>query len=175
VTRRSGDRIWTGWAHNNLATALTEQDKEAERYHLQQARAIFRELGAPQLVPVTNLGLAFLRRGRYSAADAAFTEALNECEIIHDRRVASVVILGFAFSAAAQHEWERAACLFGFTDTEYEDCGASWGEEPELNRGRSLADVQRQLGDEFDRHYYSGRAGDRSDLIDFALRQRAIP
>jgi len=175
VTRRSGDRINTGWAHNNLANPLlAEKDSEAERYHLEQARAIFRELGAPQLVPVTNLGLGYLRQGNCRAADATFTEALHESEIIHDRRVASYVILGFAFSAAARREWERAACLFGFADTEFEDCGMSWGEEPELNRGRSLADVQRQLGDEFDRHYYSGRIGDRSDLIDFALRRRPI-
>jgi tetratricopeptide (TPR) repeat protein len=175
VTRRSGDRINTGWSHNNLGDSLlADDDLEAARHHLERARAILQEVGAPSPLPVLNLGWVHLRQGDPDAADAAFTEALHGLEALQLRHDASAAILGLACSAAAQCHWQRAARLLGFADTELQDCGASWPAVERAHREEALPDVERQLGAEFDRHYDSGRAGDRSDLIDYALGQRHI-
>jgi predicted ATPase/DNA-binding SARP family transcriptional activator len=175
VTRRSGDRVTSAWSHNNLGdVALVEDDLEAAQHHLEQARTIFRELGAPSPMPVCNLGWVHLRRGHLAAADAAFTEALHEFELHQLRRDASFAILGLACCAATQRDWERAACLLGFADGELQDCGASWSDPERAYRQQSFSDVERQPGSSFDRSYDSGRTSDRADLIDFALRQRDI-
>ena len=176
VTRRSGDRVYTGWAHNNLGDSfLTEDDLEAARQHLEQARMILGEVGAPTLLPVVNLGWVHLRQGDLDGADGAFIEALRGFELLRLRRDASVVILGLACTAAAQRDWERAARLLGFADGELQHCGASWSDPERTYREQSLTNMERQLNAEFDRHYDSGRAGDRGDLIDYALSQRQIP
>jgi predicted ATPase/DNA-binding SARP family transcriptional activator len=170
VTRRSGDRITSAWSHNDLGNlALVVDDLEAARHHLQQARAILREVGHPSPVPVGNLGWVHLRQGNLDLANAAFVEALLGFELLHDRRDSSYVILALACSAAAEREWERAACLFGFADGELEDCGGSWYEPERTYREQSLAEVEGQLGAGFEACYDSGRVGERGDLIDLAL------
>jgi predicted ATPase/DNA-binding SARP family transcriptional activator len=175
VTRRSGDRIWTGWSHNNLGDALLiEGDLEAARQHLEQARAILDEVGYPSPQPVANLGWVHLRTGNLDAANAAFTEALHDSELVHLRLVASVAILGLACTAAAQRNWEQAACLLGFADGELQGYSESWPALERTYREQSLTDMERQLGSEFDRCYDSGRTGDRGDLIDYVLSQQRV-
>jgi predicted ATPase/DNA-binding SARP family transcriptional activator len=176
VTHRSGDRINTGWSHNNLGDSfLVEDDPEAARHHLEQARAILQEVGAPSLLPLVNLGWVHLRQGDLDAADGAFTEALHGLEVLRLRHDASIVILGLACAAAARPDWGKAARLLGFADAELQNCGASWSNPERTYREQAIPDVERQLGAEFDRYYDSGRTGDRSDLIDYALGQRHIP
>jgi predicted ATPase/DNA-binding SARP family transcriptional activator/Tfp pilus assembly protein PilF len=176
VTRRSGDRINTGWSHNNLGDSLlADDDLEAARQHFEKARVILREVGAPSLLPVVNLGWVHLRQGDLKAADDAFTEALHGLELLHFRRDTSVVLLGLACTAAAQRDWERAARLLGFADAELQNCGASWADPERTYREQSFTEVERQLGAGFDTHYDSGRAGDRGDLIDYALSQEQVP
>jgi predicted ATPase/DNA-binding SARP family transcriptional activator len=176
VTRRSGDRVNTAWSHNNLGNwALTEDDLGTAQHHLEQARAILRELSAPSPMPVCNLGWVNLRQGHIDAANPAFTEALRLSEMQQLRRDGSYAILALACSAAAQREWERAACLLGFADQELQTCGASWPEPERTYRQQSLSDIERQLRGEFERCYDAGHTGDRSDLIDFALAQRTPP
>ena len=176
VTSRSGDLIWTAWSHNNLGDALlVENDLEAAKQHLQQARTILREVGHPSPQPVANLGWVHLRQGNLDKANAAFTEALRDSERLHHRLVASVAILGLACNAIARHDWERAARLLGFADGELQDYAGSWPALERSYREQSLTDLERQLGTEFERYYDSGRAGDRSELIDYALDQRHIP
>lgn len=175
VTRRSGDRAYTAWSHSNLGDlALTEDDLDAAQHHLEQARAIFRELGVLVPMAVCNLGWLDLRRGRIGAANAAFTEALHLSELYQFRRDASYPVLGLACSAAAEAQWERAACLLGFADHELQACGESWEALERTYRQQTLSDVERQLRREFHRHYDSGRTGDRNDLIDIALAQEHL-
>jgi len=176
VTRRSGDRVNTAWSHNNLGNcALTEDDLGAAHQHLDQARAIFREIGVLSPMLVCNLGWVDLRRGQIDTANAAFTESLHQAELYHFRRDASYAILGLACSAAAERAWERAACLFGFADEELHGCGASWPEPERTYRQQSVSDIERQLGSEFERSYDSGHAGGRNELIDFALAEEHCP
>ncbi len=176
LTRRSGDRVNTAWSHNNLGNcALTEDDLEAAHQHLEQARAIFQELGILSPMLVCNLGWVDLRRGEIDAANGAFSESLHRAERYHFRRDASYAILGLACSAAAERAWERAACLLGFADQELQNCGASWPEPEGTYRQQTLSAIERQLGADFDRCYDAGRTGDRSDLIDFALAQEHLP
>jgi tetratricopeptide (TPR) repeat protein len=176
VTRRSGDRINTGWSHNNLGdTLLVQDDLQTAKHHLEQARTIFREVGQPNPQPAANLGWAHLRQGNLDAANAAFTEALHDSELLHLRLVAGVAILGFACIATAQHEYDRAARLFGFAERELEDYGGSWPTLEGTYREQSVTSVERHLGAEFEWHYDAGRTGDRSDLIECALGQGHIP
>ncbi len=173
VTRRSGDRVNTAWSHNNLGSwALADNDLEAAHHHFEQARAILHEVGAPGPMSVCNLGWVQLRRGHRAAAHAAFTEALHLSELHQLRRDASYAILGLACIAAAEHQWNRGACLLGFADSELQRCGASWPEPERTYRQRLLSEVERGLGGEFERSYDSGRTGSRRDLVEFALGQR---
>jgi hypothetical protein len=80
-----------------------------------------------------------------------------------------------ACTAAAQHDWEEAARLLGFADAQLQNYGASWSSPERTYREQAFPDVERQFGGEFERSYNSGRTGDRSDLIDYALGQRHIP
>ena len=172
VTRRSGDRLTGAIARCDLGyTLLIEEDLDAARRHLEQARDILREIGAPSSTPTTNLGWVQLRSGNPGAADAAFTETLRALERRQKRLFGSFSVLGLACSAAAQGEWVRAARLLGFADGQLQDCGAVWPEPERTYREQTLSDVQRQLGTDFDSRYDSGRTGDRSELIDLALGQ----
>jgi predicted ATPase/DNA-binding XRE family transcriptional regulator len=173
VTRRSGDRVNTGRAHSGLGVCdLAAEDLQAARQHFEQAQAILDEVGDPTSIQKINLGWVYLRSGDPSTANAAFTEVLHRLELLHFRHLASYATLGLACTAAAQHDWERAARLLGFADAELHDCGSGSWEEPERTyRRQALADTQNQLGTSFDHCYDSGRAGERSDLIDLALRR----
>jgi predicted ATPase len=176
VTRRSGDRVYTGWSHNNLGDAfLSADDLDAAQQHLEEAEAILlHEVGHPNPLPLLNLGWVHLCHESTESAKAAFTEGLHRCERAYLRRDATVAILGLACTAAAEGEWDRAACLLGFADGELQNCGGSWADPERTYRQQSLTGVEGQLGAEFDRHYDSGRTDDRGDLIDFALRQQHI-
>lgn len=174
VTRRTGDRLMTGLAHGDFGNALLgEDDLEEARPHFEQAQAIFRELGTPLNTPTLNLGWIHLRCGNLDAADAAFTETLRQFEQCHDRIFGSPPLLALACSAAGRRDWERAARLLGFADGQLQACGAAWVDPERTYREQLLADVQRQLGTDFERCYDSGRVGDRSDLIDLALGQHS--
>jgi predicted ATPase/transcriptional regulator with XRE-family HTH domain len=176
VTRRCGDRINTARAQNNLGEVLlTADDLNTARHHLEQAQAILRDVGDPTSFPLINLGWVHLRSGNPAAADTAFAEALHALELHHGRHAASYATLGLACTAAAQREWERAACLLEFADHELQDCGASWSEPERTYREQAVTNLERQLGAESDRHYNYGRNRDRSDLIDLALRRAHNP
>jgi non-specific serine/threonine protein kinase len=176
VTRRSGDRLTGALAHCDLGfTLLIQEDLEAARRHLERAREILREIGAPSGAPTTNLGWVRLRCGDLGAADAAFTEALRAAERRQKRLFGSFPVLGLACSAAAMGEWVLAARLLGFADGQLQDCGAVWPEPERTYREQMLSGAQRQLGTDFERRYDSGRAGDRSELIDLALGQQRTP
>jgi predicted ATPase/transcriptional regulator with XRE-family HTH domain len=176
VTRRSGDRTNAAWSHNNLGLrALATDDLKTACQHFDLARAILREIGDLTPEPVANLGWVHLRSGDPAAADSDFTETLLGFEQLHDRLLASYSILALACSAAGQRDWERAARLLGFADHELHSCGGSWNEPERTYRKQSLADAESHLGAEFERCYDSGRTGDRSDLIGFALRQQRAP
>jgi hypothetical protein len=118
-----------------------------------------------------NLGWVHSRCGDLDAADAAFTESLHDFEQSHQRLFSCSPLLGLACSAAARHDWERAARLLGFADGQLEGCGVPWSEPERTYREQLLGDVQRQLGTGFENCYDSGRTGDRGDLIDLALDQ----
>jgi predicted ATPase/DNA-binding SARP family transcriptional activator len=176
VTHRSGDRLTGALARCDLGYwLLTEDDLEAARGHLEHAREILREIGAPSGAPTTNLGWVRLRGGSPDAADAAFAEALRAAERRQKRMFGSYPVLGLACSAATRGEWVRAARLLGFADGQLQDCGAVWVEPERTYRELLLSDAQSQLGIDFERRYDSGRAGDRGDLIDLALGQQRMP
>jgi len=176
VTRRSGDQIYTAMAHNNLGdSALRDDDLQTAGHHLEQARAILRELGHQSPIPVINLGWVYLRRREFAAASAAFADALRESEWQHLRHDASIAILGLACTAAAQHEGGRAACLLGFADAELNDCGASLVDPERTYREQALTELKRQLGPNFDRSYDAAQVGERTDLIDLALNHQDVP
>jgi hypothetical protein len=117
-------------------------------------------------MPVGNLGWVHLRRRKFGTANTTFTEALHGFELLHDRRLASYAILRPGVQRRGEREWERAAHLPGFADGESQDCGGSWPEPERTYRQQAFADIQRYLETGFDRCYDSGRAGERSDLID---------
>ena len=173
VARRAGDRLTTALAHCDLGyTLLAENDLEPAQRHLEQAREILREIGAPSTAPTDNLGWIHLRRGNLDTADAAFAETLRAYELRQQRLPMSFPILGLACSAAARREWARAARLLGFADGQLQDCGAAWPEPERTYRDHLLCDAESQLGTEFESCYDSGRAGDRNELIDLALGQQ---
>jgi hypothetical protein len=61
-----------------------------------------------------------------------------------------------------------------FTE-ELSGCGGSWYDPERIYREQLPTLVTRKLSTEFDGFYNSGRVGERSDLIDFAIGQRRAP
>jgi len=172
VTYRAGDRLTTAWTHHDLGyLALVADDLEAARYHYERALEIFREVGHSNAVLGTYLGWVHLRTGNVDAADVAFTRSLRSQEAAGDHTDSRYLILALACIAAARGEWERAACLIGFADSEIEAGGPKWAELERTYRDEALADIRHQLGPRFGTYYDSGRTGDRGDLIYFALGQ----
>jgi predicted ATPase/DNA-binding SARP family transcriptional activator len=172
VTYRAGDRLTTAWTHNDLGfLALIADDLETARHHYERAQEIFHEVGHSNLVLGAYLGWVHLRAGSLDAANSTFAQALREDELSSDPINSRYMILALACVAAARREWERAACLIGFADSEVEDGGPPWHELERRYREEALADVQRQLGTQFQKYYDSGRTGERGDLIHLALGQ----
>jgi predicted ATPase/DNA-binding SARP family transcriptional activator len=175
ATNRSGDRVYAGWAHNNLAdTALIEGDMEAARQHLAQAQEIFLEVGTPFPMSLVNIGWVNLVQNDPDAAHGTFAEALRLAELQTVRRDGSFAILGLACVAAARGDAERAARLFGFADTELAGCGASWLVPEKTYRERWITAVAGQLGPELQGLYHSVRGADRRDLLDYALSSSPV-
>jgi predicted ATPase/DNA-binding SARP family transcriptional activator len=177
VTSRSGDRIHEALAHNNFGDwALIEGDLETARDHLEQAQAIYAELGKSEPVLTSNLGWVRFGYGDLTAAQAAFARAVQLAELHHVRRDGSFAVLGLGCVAAARRDWARAAKLFGFADTEQASSGAVWLPPEKTYRERWAGETERALGPQrFANLHDSVHATDRSSLIDFALEQSTSP
>jgi predicted ATPase/class 3 adenylate cyclase len=173
VTRGTGDRIHTGWSHNNLGNIyLATENFAAARPHLEQATSILAELGAPSPVPLLNLGWVYLGNDNLVAATRTLEESLHVSDRLHLRLEGAYCLLGLACLAGRSGDWDRAVRLVGCADAELEDCGAAWTGPERIYRDRLQSDVERALGSGGEALYDSGRNGDRRGLIDYALRRQ---
>ena len=177
VTSRSGDRIYEALAHNNYgAWALIAGDLETAGDHLEQAQAICAEIGKFEPILATNLGWVRFGYGDLPGAQATFARALQMAELHRIRRDGSFAILGLGCVAAARQDWERAARLFGFADTEQASCGAVWVPPEKTYRDRWAKEIEHALGPRrFASLHGSAPGPDRDSLIDFALRRSTSP
>ena len=108
VTSRSGDRIYEALAHNNFGDwALIAGDLETARDHLEQAQAIYAEIGKFEPVLASNLGWVSFAHGDLTAAQATFAKAMQMAELHRVRWHGSLAILGLGCVAAARRDWER--------------------------------------------------------------------
>jgi predicted ATPase/DNA-binding SARP family transcriptional activator len=177
VTSRSGDRIYEALAHNNFGDwALIAGDLETARDHLEQAQAIYAEIGKFEPVLASNLGWVSFGYGDLSAAQANFARAVQMAELHRVRRHGSLAILGLGCVAAARRDWERAAKLFGFADTEQASCGAVWLPPEKTYREQWAGEIEHALGPQrFASLHESGQNTDRDSLIDFTLGRSTSP
>lgn len=171
VTSRSGDRIYEALAHNNYGDrALIAGDLETARDHLEQAQAIYAEIGKSEPILASNLGWVRFGYGDLTAAQATFARAVQMAELHRVRWYGSLAILGLGCVAAARQDWERAAKLFGFADGEQASCGAVWLPPEKTYRDRWAAETEHALGPQrFGSLHGSVQSIDRDSLIDFAL------
>ena len=177
VTSRSGDRIYAALAHNNFGDwALMEGDLETARDHLEQAQAIYAEIGKSEPVLASNLGWVRFSYGDLTAAQVTFAKAVQMAELHRVRRDGSFAILGLGCVAAARRDWERAAKLFGFADAEQASCGSVWLPPEKTYRERWAEETEHALGPQrFASLHESAQSMDRASLVDFALRRSTSP
>jgi predicted ATPase/DNA-binding SARP family transcriptional activator len=177
VTSRSGDRIYAALAHNNFGDwALIGGDLETARDHLEQAQAIYAEIGKSEPVLASNLGWVRFGYGDLTAAGATFARAVQMAELHRVRWHGSLAILGLGCVAAARQDWERAAKLFGFADAEQASCGAVWLPPEKTYRERWAREAERALGPQrFASLHGSVQSTDRGSLVDFALGRSTSP
>jgi hypothetical protein len=171
VTSHSGDRIYAALAHNNFGDwALIEGDLETAQGHLEQAEAIYAEIGKPEPILASNLGWVRFGYGDLTAAQATFAKAVQMAELHRVRRYGSLAILGLGCVAAARRDWERAAKLFGFADAEQAGCGSVWLPPEKTYRERWARETERALGSRrFASLHGSVQGTDRGSLVDYTL------
>ena len=177
VTSQSGDRIYEALAHNNFGDwALIAGDLETARDHLEQAQAIYAEIGKLEPVLASNLGWVSFGYGNLTAAQANFARAVQMAELHRVRRHASLAILGLGCVAAARQDWERAAKPFGFADAEQANCGAVWLPPEKTYREQWAGETEHALGPQrFASLHGSGQGTDRDSLVDFTLGRSTSP
>ena len=177
VTSSSGDRIYEALAHNNYGDwALIAGDLETARDHLEQAQAIFAEIGKFQPIMASNLGWVRFGNGDLVAAQATFARAVQLAELHRVRRDGSFAFLGLGCVAAARQDWERAARLFGFADTEQASCGSVWVPPEKTYRDQWVGETEHALGPQrFASLHGSVQGTDRDSLVDFALGRSTPP
>ena len=168
VTSSSGDRIYEALAHNNYGDwALIGGDLETARDHLERAQAICAEIGKFQPILASNLGWVRFGNGDLMVAQATFARAVQLAELHRVRRDGSFAILGLGCVAAARQDWERAARLFGFADTEQASCGSAWMPPEKTHRDRWAGETEHALGPErFASLHGSVQGTDRDSLVD---------
>jgi tetratricopeptide (TPR) repeat protein len=173
LTTRSGDRVILAISLNNLGlTAVADERWEAARSYLEQAGAIYDELGRSGKVAVTALGWVHLGQGDPGRAEATFREALRKAEHDYSREETTVALLGLACTAAARGSWPRAARLFGIADRENDDYQQRWGPAEETFRENWITATERTIGHGFKDMYALARDYPRANGIAFALRTR---
>ena len=177
VTSSSGDRIYEALAHNNYGDwALIGGDLETARDHLERAQAICAEIGKFQPILASNLGWVRFGNGDLMVAQATFARAVQLAELHRVRRDGSFAILGLGCVAAARQDWERAARLFGFADTEQASCGSAWMPPEKTYRDRWAGETEHALGPErFASLHGSVQGTDRDSLVDLALGRSTSP
>ena len=177
VTSRSGDRIYEALAHNNFGDwALIAGDLETARDHLEQAQAIYAEIGKFEPVLASNLGWVSFAHGDLTAAQATFAKAMQMAELHRVRWHGSLAILGLGCVAAARRDWERAAKLFGFADAEQANCRAVWLPPEKTYREQWTGETEHALGPQrFASLHESGQSTDRGSLVDFTLGRSTSP
>jgi len=149
--RKIGDRKLIGGALTNLGSVVYncgDLDTAAELHA--EALALAEQVGDRRLasVALTNLGLVALARKDYPAARGHLRRGLGLAEAVGERRAVAEALEELAGVDAAAGEMDRAAVLFGASQSLRAAIGAPVP-APDLARiSEALAAVRLALGDE---------------------------
>jgi tetratricopeptide (TPR) repeat protein len=151
------------WAQGNLELAV----KRCE-----ESLAIGRELQAKYTIAnaLTVLGIVACARGEYGLSLSLLREALTTFRDIGNRWSIAFSLEGFIMLAMAQREWERAARLFGATESLYTQFRFLWSPLERDIYEQNLVAARSALGETaFARLMEEGRAMTLDRAIAYTL------
>ncbi|HEX6508124.1 MAG TPA: helix-turn-helix domain-containing protein [Chloroflexota bacterium] len=153
----------------------TEGAHERAGILYKESLALNQTLGLGERSPslLHNLGYVALARDNTSEANDSFTRALMQFHSRGERRGATECVIGLGCVAAARHEPEVAARLFGAGDAALEDLGAQlWpSNRPDYDRWVSQAKAELSVS-AFEAMWSRGRRMSLSDAITLALERK---
>jgi non-specific serine/threonine protein kinase len=168
----SGDTGTAILVHNDFADFLLFLERVDEaREHLELALEMAPAPGSrTRYVAIGNLGLVNVDQGDVSGATANFHDLIHQARRGGDLAMAGFAVMGLAYCATRQGNWERAATLHGGTNTLNDLLGgAEWQSTDQKYRDRYLAILHRELGASFDHSYSAGLSMSRAQILEYAL------
>jgi predicted ATPase/DNA-binding SARP family transcriptional activator/DNA-binding CsgD family transcriptional regulator len=156
-------------------TLLREGDYGRGAALNEEAAALFRDRGYKggglELV-LDNLGLAALLQGDHERARTSYEESLVLCKELGNMWIASESLEGMACISAAEGTSERAARLFGATETLREAVGYQQIPEEDAWREPYLAAARSRLDEaSWQEAWAEGRAMSMEQAIEYALSE----
>ena len=162
INRRIGNQLQTNRTLINLSlVVIASDDFVSARRYLKEAVAINTALGDSWglTAALINLGDVHRAEGDLAAARSCFAESLRLAVSIEDKESIAFALEGAAGVAAASHDGDRAARLWGAADALREAIGTP--RPPGTGAEDVAADLARtrvELGEEaFDRAWQAGR------------------
>jgi DNA-binding CsgD family transcriptional regulator/tetratricopeptide (TPR) repeat protein len=157
-------------------TLLLEGDYERGAALNEEAAALLREhgyKGGSLELTLDNLGWAALMQGGHERARTSYEECLMLCKELGNKWVASDSLEGLACISAAEGTSERAARLFGATETLREAVGYQYIPEEDAWREPYLAAARSRLDERaWDKAWAEGRAMSMEQAIEYALSEQ---
>ena len=176
IHRATADLASVGHTLNDLGwLELCEGDPVASRIHLEEAGAIFSELGNHSALEAVlgNTAIAALLQEDYEGAIRAAGQAMAYGQR-SGHRYLPYSLLVFALSAFAVGDHDRSARLHGASDAVLERNGETLESLESKLRRSNLENLRTALGAEaFEVAYASGRDLTKSDALQLAATLRA--
>jgi hypothetical protein len=157
-----GDRDGVAGARGQLADVSNQEgDLATARRLMNEVTAIERELGDNRAHPHRRFQLAQLEvsEGQFSAAHRHFAEGLRGFTSTGDLVGILLSLLGFAWLAEAQGQWQRVVTLLACEEAQRQSLKWPPALQWETVRTRALTSAREALGDEvFEKTWQAGQA-----------------
>lgn len=170
-----GDQARIGILHYYLGSpSNAPQERDKELAYFQEQVRLHTQHNDKEGMATALMGLATAlhRRGDDVQAETLYKESLVLCVEIQEPRAAAECLEGLARIAAAQHQAERAARLFGAVESSKRYLGGFLGEAQRANYGNDLALAHAQLAEApFNELWQEGRAWSLEQAIEYGLTE----
>jgi tetratricopeptide (TPR) repeat protein len=140
------------------------------RRHLEAALDLAgNQLTTESATTYLNLGWVLLQESDPQRAASYFADALRTARLNGIVWLLPYSVLGLACCETYRGEFERAARLHGGADAWFSAGSAQWETLEKAIRAQDIAVLRERLGDDFERHYESGRAMPPDEIVKLAL------
>ena len=148
ILRQLGAKFYVALTLFHLGRVLRHQHEGLKQAVLvEESITLFREMDIkPNLAStIVILADAKIKLGEYRSARLLLEESLSLYQGLEDAFGFAEVVAGYAHLAAAQMQWQRAACLFAVVDTYQGHVSFYWTPSEQALFQRAIAVVRTQL------------------------------